>query len=233
MMAVPVRRNQASLNSSQWKKLVGAIDALHGTQARAPAYRAFVQVHVDAMSMAGMAWRVHTMTGMGVIGTNFLAWHRQFLVQLERRLQQIDATLTLPYWDWIADPELPPALSDPSKLSSWSVTRHYDPSQMPQATELDPILNVTNFAKFQRRLELGPHADVHVAIGGTMNSASSPSDPIFWLHHANLDRLWAQWQAQHPKNNPSNKTETLQPPPLFGVKVNTVLDIAALNYQYG
>ncbi|MEM9804798.1 MAG: tyrosinase family protein [Cyanobacteria bacterium P01_D01_bin.56] len=32
---------------------------------------------------------------------------------------------------------------------------------------------------------------------GTMDSIPcSPYDPIFWLHHANVDRLWAQWQDQ-------------------------------------
>ncbi|KPQ36591.1 MAG: tyrosinase Tyr [Phormidesmis priestleyi Ana] len=32
---------------------------------------------------------------------------------------------------------------------------------------------------------------------GTMDSIpASPYDPIFWLHHANVDRLWAQWQDQ-------------------------------------
>ncbi|MEH2068977.1 MAG: tyrosinase family protein [Nostoc sp.] len=30
---------------------------------------------------------------------------------------------------------------------------------------------------------------------GTMgNIPSSPYDPVFWLHHANVDRLWAEWQ---------------------------------------
>jgi hypothetical protein len=23
----------------------------------------------------------------------------------------------------------------------------------------------------------------------------SPNDPLFWLHHANVDRLWAIWQT--------------------------------------
>lgn len=32
-------------------------------------------------------------------------------------------------------------------------------------------------------------------IFGTMaNIASSPYDPVFWLLHANVDRLWAEWQ---------------------------------------
>lgn len=32
------------------------------------------------------------------------------------------------------------------------------------------------------------------AIGTMSNTPSSPYDPVFWLHHANVDRLWAQWQ---------------------------------------
>ncbi|MEM9137329.1 MAG: tyrosinase family protein [Cyanobacteria bacterium P01_F01_bin.42] len=32
---------------------------------------------------------------------------------------------------------------------------------------------------------------------GTMDSIPcSPYDPVFWLHHANVDRLWAQWQDE-------------------------------------
>lgn len=37
---------------------------------------------------------------------------------------------------------------------------------------------------------------------GTMDSIPcSPYDPIFWLHHANVDRLWAQWQDQGHSGN--------------------------------
>lgn len=38
------------------------------------------------------------------------------------------------------------------------------------------------------------HAAAHGAVGGTMGSYSSPNDPVFFLHHAQVDRLWAQWQ---------------------------------------
>jgi tyrosinase len=35
---------------------------------------------------------------------------------------------------------------------------------------------------------------VHNLIGGVMAQVSvSPWDPIFWVHHANIDRLWAAW----------------------------------------
>lgn len=38
------------------------------------------------------------------------------------------------------------------------------------------------------------HGRVHIWVGGNMSASSSPNDPVFWLHHANLDRLWAEWQ---------------------------------------
>lgn len=38
------------------------------------------------------------------------------------------------------------------------------------------------------------HNTGHNFIGGHMGGAYSPNDPIFWLHHANVDRLWDRWQ---------------------------------------
>jgi tyrosinase len=45
-------------------------------------------------------------------------------------------------------------------------------------------------------LESGPHDNVHGATGGFMGAFMSPVDPIFWLHHANLDRLWDIWSRR-------------------------------------
>jgi tyrosinase len=42
-------------------------------------------------------------------------------------------------------------------------------------------------------LESGPHDNVHGATGGYMGAFLSPVDPVFWLHHANLDRIWWLW----------------------------------------
>lgn len=42
------------------------------------------------------------------------------------------------------------------------------------------------------------HNRVHVWIGGDMGPATSPNDPVFFLNHCNVDRLWAAWQAQNP-----------------------------------
>lgn len=40
------------------------------------------------------------------------------------------------------------------------------------------------------------HNAGHRFIGGHMGGAFSPNDPIFWMHHANVDRLWDAWQQQ-------------------------------------
>ena len=44
----------------------------------------------------------------------------------------------------------------------------------------------------------GLHNRIHRIIGGDMGRAYSPFDPLFFLHHANVDRLWAEWQITHP-----------------------------------
>ena len=47
---------------------------------------------------------------------------------------------------------------------------------------------------FGGTLETGVHDGVHGAVGGWMNNVEqSANDPIFWLHHANIDRLWNRW----------------------------------------
>ena len=56
-------------------------------------------------------------------------------------------------------------------------------------------------------------------------------DPIFWSHHCNIDRLWYLWQLKHGVNNisPALLPMVLQP---FGLKVQDVLSINTLGYEY-
>ncbi len=42
------------------------------------------------------------------------------------------------------------------------------------------------------------HNRVHLWVGGDMGPGTSPNDPVFFLHHCNVDRLWARWQHTHP-----------------------------------
>src|SRR3972149_8925005 len=116
-----LRKNQATLTAREGQALVSAMSRRRGMGSSRPRYGSFVDVHVRAMSMAGMSWGVHTMSQMGVVGRNFLAWHRRFILRLEQQLQRIDATVSLPYWDPIARPQIPAPLHPPSFVSSWGL----------------------------------------------------------------------------------------------------------------
>ena len=53
-----------------------------------------------------------------------------------------------------------------------------------------------NTTTSRNRLEHGPglHDSMHCLVGGTMCSARASNDPIFFTHHANIDKTWAGWQ---------------------------------------
>jgi tyrosinase len=51
---------------------------------------------------------------------------------------------------------------------------------------------------FERVSEGVLHNPVHRWVGGNMADATSPNDPVFFLHHAYLDSLWELWKTQHP-----------------------------------
>ena len=64
----------------------------------------------------------------------------------------------------------------------------------------DPIGGLPTLPRrgFWNRLEAGPrlHNFGHGWVGGHMaDSLTSPNDLIFFFHHCNIDRLWAEWQA--------------------------------------
>ena len=70
------------------------------------------------------------------------------------------------------------------------------------------------------------------------NPIESPKDPIFWMHHAFVDKLWAD--LNNVMNNsiqPNNPSETLEPAAspavTFGSKVSDVIDhLNYCNYTY-
>jgi len=95
-------------------------------------------------------------------------------------------------------------------------------------------------------LELQPHGVVHNAVGGPVGWMSyftcAARDPIFWLHHANIDRLWQVWlnKLGGRKNPISNTTwakqtftffdETKHAVTLTGCQIVNMA--TQLNYQY-
>jgi tyrosinase len=89
------------------------------------------------------------------------------------------------------------------------------------------------------QLENLPHNVVHRVIGGLMgNPFTAAFEPIFWLHHANIDRLWQVWLAQRDRTNPIEKAwldtsfDFPDPSSRLPMKVRDVLDPESLGYNY-
>jgi len=88
------------------------------------------------------------------------------------------------------------------------------------------------------------HNRVHLWVGGNMAPMTSPNDPVFFLHHCFVDKIWADWQAVQLSENPEaaphyaplqngppghNFDDQLRP---WTRKVKDVLSIADLGYDY-
>jgi tyrosinase len=68
------------------------------------------------------------------------------------------------------------------------------------------------------------HNAIHVYVWGTMQFGISPGDPVFFLNHSNVDRIWAEWQVG--KNNDDNY------PPDGSITYPNGTPIPANNRQY-
>jgi hypothetical protein len=146
----------------------------------------------------------------------FLTWHRMYLYYFERVLRQAagNPSLRLPYWDYAADGRLPAAVRAQTYVdeSGRMVPNPlYVAARRPQLNSGAQALltGVTSAANamaaggegtFRTRIETAPHGAVHCALpaGGCPNGlmgATAPAalDPIFYLHHANIDRLYECW----------------------------------------
>ncbi|NNG25131.1 tyrosinase family protein [Massilia sp. ML15P13] len=121
------------------------------------------------------------------------------MYHFERQLRIVsgDSNLILPYWDYYTYATIPAEFTDPNSTNPLYVNRLN--VNVRQALTLAPFSpTVTNFQRgaanaFEPILENQPHNPVHDIIGNIMSTMNSPVDPIFWLHHANVDRLWVAW----------------------------------------
>ncbi|KAJ1649517.1 hypothetical protein IWQ61_009426 [Dispira simplex] len=57
-----------------------------------------------------------------------------------------------------------------------------------------------NFTDLREGIEFGQHGNVHLGIQGDMSTMHAPNDPIFFMHHAMVDKLWAVWQRRSRDN---------------------------------
>ncbi|RDA94965.1 hypothetical protein CP533_0124, partial [Ophiocordyceps camponoti-saundersi (nom. inval.)] len=125
----------------------------------------------------------------------------------------------------------------------------------------DAFTTSRSFAEFASTRSQGTsleqiHNFIHVeatCASDFLNSRVSGFDPLFMLHHSNIDRLWSYWQAIHPKDviftesyqggarftTPRGSTISPNTPlaPFFGPNgkphtSNTVLSIQDFGYSY-
>ncbi|KAB5593710.1 hypothetical protein CTheo_2893 [Ceratobasidium theobromae] len=67
-------------------------------------------------------------------------------------------------------------------------------------TAVRNVMRQSDFINFASDLEEGPHDIVHSVIAGDMTAAFSPNDALsskFFLHHQQIDRIWALWQGRN------------------------------------
>ncbi|MBV9926369.1 MAG: tyrosinase family protein [Acidobacteria bacterium] len=157
----------------------------------------------------------------------FLPWHRAYLLDLERELQAIDPSVALPYWRF--DKAAPNIFKPDFMGSSDNLgTVQFNPGHPLTFWKTDtvpgikrrpiPAFNVnlappgvideaatlalgTQYKQF-RGMEGNPHGRAHTrfdAISFLSDASTAPRDPLFFLLHCNVDRLWAQWQKANSR----------------------------------
>lgn len=118
-------------------------------------------------------------------------------------------------------------------------------SKNPRQDSLD-MAWVVRGGGVQGFLEGTPHNLIHNAIGAFMPTAGSPRDPIFFMHHGNIDRIWANWNALGRSNTvdmtPSDRNLWLNmyfdknyispTGALYGAYPRDLQDTRALGYTY-
>ena len=233
----------------RWDALVAAINQLVSNGV----YRQLVQIHAE-MQEDPDGWRrsLHHMHGSmsGPLGyKRFLPWHRAYLIVFERELRGIDPSLSIPYWDWDTDLGRLIGFRDLNDLSddlSFERNLGTTPSEGVRENrqewfvgegEVELLQSYSgSYYSFTWQLERGLHNRGHGWIGGTMNTMASPTDPAFWFHHAQIDRIWAMWQQGNPgrKAHLSGRKARLDPwQDEFDVKsVDAIRQLGNDSYEY-
>lgn len=198
-----VRRDVGALTGADpilagYAKAIAAMKALPATNPLSWSYQA--AIHGTTTFGALTAWNTCEH------GTyHFWSWHRMYLYYFERIIRQMsgDPGWALPYWNYesATERQLPvpfrdpaSALYTPNRGAGWnsgaSSLSSFD-------VDTSSGFALTNFVSASSSIEGTPHGAVHVRVGGWMGSVpTAAQDPIFYLHHANIDRLWNLWLAQ-------------------------------------
>jgi tyrosinase len=168
----------------------------------------------------------------------------------------------LPYWDWAArDVQgLPEAFTaetydddgttrpNPLRSAPYRMPFPVDheppdatwraPSPPERLQALRPLveaaMELSDYHDFRTAIE-NPHNKLHGWVGGFMSRYRSAFDPLFWVHHANIDRQFWQWQrgAGHMASIPRMVREyACQPFRFKDIRAEAFFDTRALGYTY-
>ncbi|MFI1743908.1 tyrosinase family protein [Thalassobellus sediminis] len=136
----------------------------------------------------------------------FFPWHRRQMFELEQAMQNINSKISIPYWDWTLDNTYditPGKLWDPAFMGGfdalWNLDRIYNNGTLPTAGVISTTqATSSDIYLYSNAVERGDvHVGGHAWTGGVMASGNSPRDPIFYLHHGMVDKLWQDWVELH------------------------------------
>jgi len=210
---VRIRKNANDLTPAERDRLISAFAQLNNQGAGR--FADFRDMHTNVTSP-----QAHGAPG-------FLPWHRAYLLDLERELQNIDPTVALPYWRF--DQASPSIFTlDYFGVSNSVGTVQFSPTNPLQFWRTDGVPGINRRPFFAtntappglrteaqtlalgnaypafRTLEGNPHGSAHTSFGGFISSIGTAArDPLFFLLHCNVDRLWAKWQRQFGRFNPA------------------------------
>ena len=154
----------------------------------------------------------------------FLPWHRLMLYQFEQTIREVlhDDEFSLPYWNPVtgneADLSIPFVFRDPGSPlfngTRWPWvnggeridTLWMNWLSLDCLNEKLYVDSPTGSLGFCPRMDQNPHFFTHIAIGGDMaDFATVGADPLFYLHHCNLDRVWESWNRLGNSNSTDPK----------------------------
>ena len=203
---VRIRKNANSLTPAERDRLVAALAQLNNQGLGR--FTDFREMHTAEGDLEAHG------------GPGFLPWHRAYLLDLERELQAIDPSVSLPYWRFdqpspniftldylgVSDSLGTVQFSTTNPLQFWKTDGITGISRRPffntgaappqPITESQTLALGSVYPQF-RAMEGNPHGSAHVSFGGFISSIPTAArDPLFFLLHCNVDRLWAKWQRQ-------------------------------------
>lgn len=214
------RKNHRALTVDEQNRFLNAFTQINAINALGP----LVDIHANA---------IHQMHS----NPRFLPWHRIYLLRMEELLQMVDPTVCIPYWNSSVEQVFPAWLLGFTPTVSLmsgphTVTRNIGAlATLPSAADVTAAMANGTFDTFWQAIE-GIHDSGHVWVGGSMLAIlTAPADPVFWMHHAEIDRIWAEWQVANPGQNPSlvGAAAIMDPWPENEVATR---DIAAFGYAY-